>query len=144
MLEIPSEMILLRAGKFRHLEDGVIVGWPTPIDMNLADAKELIELFWRLEPGGKFRILIDQRGVSRKLEAPAREHLERGHGQQPIATAGSDDQPAFRHELLERLRRGRRDRASWVDWGLYSHKSSAAVLQFRNLAQRFVGGVSPG
>src|SRR5690349_2626010 len=75
MLSIESEMILLRGGKFRRLEDGVIVGWPTPLDMTLADAKEIVMLFWRLEPRGRFRILIDQRGVTRKVEGVARDYL---------------------------------------------------------------------
>ena len=65
----------LRGGIFWHLPDGIIVGKPTPNDMTLEDAKQFTDLFWRLEPGGKFRILIDQRGVSRKLDAGARGHL---------------------------------------------------------------------
>jgi hypothetical protein len=65
----------LRGGVFWHLKDGIILGKPTPHDMTLEDAKQFTELFWRLEPGGKFRILIDQRGVSRKLDAGARGHL---------------------------------------------------------------------
>jgi hypothetical protein len=65
----------LRGGIFWHLDDGIIVGKPTPNDMSLADAREFTALFWRLEPAGKFRILIDQRGVSRKLDASARGHL---------------------------------------------------------------------
>src|SRR3954463_2964004 len=63
---------VLRGGLFWHLKDGIIVGRPTPHDMGLEDAKQFTELFWRLEPGGNFRILIDQRGVSRKLDSGAR------------------------------------------------------------------------
>jgi len=66
----------LRGGVFWHLKDGIIVGKPTPHDLTLVDAKEFTALFWRLEPGGNFRILIDQRGVSRKLDAGARGHLQ--------------------------------------------------------------------
>jgi len=66
---------VLRGGLFWHLEDGIIVGRPTPHDMGLEDAKQFTELFWRLEPGGNFRILIDQRGVSRKLDSGARGHM---------------------------------------------------------------------
>ena len=65
----------LRGGLFWHLKDGIIVGKPTPNNMTFEDAKQFTELFWRLEPGGRFRILIDQRGVSRKLDASARAHL---------------------------------------------------------------------
>ena len=65
----------LRGGLFWHLKDGIIVGKPTPHDMTVVEAREFTDLFWRLEPAGKFRILIDQRGVSRKLDAGARGHL---------------------------------------------------------------------
>lgn len=65
----------LRGGLFWHLKEGIIVGKPTPHDLTLEDAKQFTELFWRLEPGGKFHILIDQRGVSRKLDSGARGHL---------------------------------------------------------------------
>ena len=65
----------LRGGLFWHLNDGIIVGKPTPHDLTVEDAKQFTDLFRRLEPGGKFRILIDQRGVSRKLDAGARGHL---------------------------------------------------------------------
>ncbi|HXK17725.1 MAG TPA: hypothetical protein VNG33_07980, partial [Polyangiaceae bacterium] len=65
----------LRGGLFWHLKDGIIVGKPTPNDMTIVEAKEFTDLFWRLEPGGNFRILIDQRGVSRKLDSGARGHL---------------------------------------------------------------------
>ena len=65
----------LRGGIFWYLKEGIIVGKPTPFDMSLAEAKEFTDLFWRLEPSGNFRILIDQRGVTRKLDALARGHL---------------------------------------------------------------------
>lgn len=75
-MDLPSKPDYeLRGGVFWHLKDGIIVGKPTPFDMSLEEAKEFTQLFWRLEPGGKFRILIDQRGVSRRLDASARGHL---------------------------------------------------------------------
>jgi stage II sporulation SpoAA-like protein len=67
--------ITLRGGRFVHLPDGIIVGAPTPSDMTLADAKEIVALFNRFEPSGHLRVLIDQRGVSRKLETAAREYM---------------------------------------------------------------------
>ncbi len=70
-----KDEIVLHGGKFMLLPDGIIIGAPTPNDMTLADAQEIVTLFGRLSPNGRFRILIDQRGVSRKLEAAAREYL---------------------------------------------------------------------
>jgi len=71
----PEDEILLHGGKFVRLPDGIIIGMPTPHDMTLKDAQEIVALFHRLSPKGSFRILIDQRGVSRKLETAAREYL---------------------------------------------------------------------
>jgi hypothetical protein len=70
-----EDEILLHGGKFVLLPDGIIIGMPTPHDMTLKDAQEIVALFHKLSPNGKFRILIDQRGVSRKLETAAREYL---------------------------------------------------------------------
>ncbi len=58
-----------------HTSDGVIIGGPTPHDMHLDDAIEFIALFKKLEPRGHWRILLDLRGVSRKLDAEARQHM---------------------------------------------------------------------
>jgi hypothetical protein len=71
----PEDEIVLHGGKFVRLPDGIIIGMPTPHDMTLKDAQEIVALFHRLSPKGSFRILIDQRGVSRKLETAAREYL---------------------------------------------------------------------
>jgi hypothetical protein len=70
-----EDEIVLRGGKFVRLPDGIIIGMPTPTDMTLKDAQEIVALFHKLSPDSKLRILIDQRGVSRKLEAAARQYL---------------------------------------------------------------------
>ena len=67
-------IIQLRAGRFMHT-DGIIIGAPTLHDMHLEDAKEFIALFKKLEPDGNWCLLVDQRGVSRKLDAAARQHM---------------------------------------------------------------------
>ncbi len=68
--------IKLRAGTFRQLPNGVIIGTPTNVDMGIEDAKEFIELFWRLEPNGAFRLMLDQRGVKRRVSAEAKTYLK--------------------------------------------------------------------
>jgi hypothetical protein len=120
--------IKLRAGTFRHLPNGVIVGLPTNVDMNVEDAKEFIELFWRLEPKGGFRLMLDQRGVKRRVNAEAREHLkrevERGLDRLAIVT-GNTISRFFASGILAGMGMGNRARAfdseeaalSWLSEG---------------------------
>jgi hypothetical protein len=115
MVDLPDRPEFeLRAGIFWHLKDGIIVGKPTPHNMTLADAKEFTTLFSRLEPGGKFRILIDQRGVTRKLEAAAREHLvhELEHSLERLAiVTGNTISRFFASGILATLGMGSKSRA---------------------------------
>ena len=65
----------LAGGIFRVRPDGIVVGSPTAKDLELEDAKEFVELWRRIKPEGKIRLLLDQRGVSRKMTPGAREYL---------------------------------------------------------------------
>jgi len=65
----------LAAGTFIVRADGIVVGIPTAKDMDLDDAKEFLALWRRIQPNGKIRLLLDERGVSRKMSPESRAYF---------------------------------------------------------------------
>jgi hypothetical protein len=68
-------IINIRAGHFLLRKDGILVGKPTPLDVQMADAIEMVAAMRRLVPGDEMRVLLDQRNVSRKIYPDARTYL---------------------------------------------------------------------
>jgi hypothetical protein len=56
-------------------KDGILLGRPTSVDMELTDAKEMVEALKKMSPGMHGRLLLDQRSASRKLSAEARAYM---------------------------------------------------------------------
>ncbi len=67
-----QETIERSFGSFAVLDDGIIVGYPKALDLELRDAMAVIELLRELTPPGqRIRLLLDHRSVSRKLTPEA-------------------------------------------------------------------------
>lgn len=72
-----EDLIEKRYGRFKVTDDGIIVGYPTEVDMDTPDAKDMVLLLRQLNPTpGKMQVLLDQRNVHRKLTSGARSEIK--------------------------------------------------------------------
>jgi flavorubredoxin len=72
----PGETIKVRGGIIVRRSDGIVVAFPTENDMDLADAKDVMRAILDLAPKDKpLRMLLDERGMSRKVLPEARKFL---------------------------------------------------------------------
>jgi hypothetical protein len=72
----PGETIRVRSGIILRRRDGIIVAMPTEHDMGLDDAREVLDAIFTLAPKDKpLRMLLDQRGMARKVLPEARKQL---------------------------------------------------------------------
>jgi flavorubredoxin len=71
-----GETIKVRGGIIVRRSDGIVVAMPTEHDMALAEAVDVMQAILDLAPKDKpLRMLLDERGMSRKVNSEARKYL---------------------------------------------------------------------
>lgn len=69
--------LTVRATKIEVLDDGILYCTPTSNDIDLPSAIEMISTFRELTPPGqKYRLLLDERNVTRKSHPEARKYMQ--------------------------------------------------------------------
>ena len=65
----------IRTGIFTVRSDGILLGQPTSVDVDVAEAREMVEAMAKIYPAPHGRLLLDQRKVSRRMTPAARAFL---------------------------------------------------------------------